>query len=94
MSKSEKEQYELEELKRTFALKMQSALLRADGISAHRHKLTKEMIELTEEYVNLYSDESNLDGYFSATELRTIANKMDELKVMESKEEGERHSLP
>lgn len=45
----------------------------------NRQKFTKQMIDLTEEYVNLYSDESHLDGYFSSKELRIIADKMDEL---------------
>lgn len=46
---------------------------------SNRQKFTKQMIDLTEEYVNLYSDESHLDGYFSSKELRIIADKMDEL---------------
>jgi hypothetical protein len=59
------------------------------GLEELRHRLTKEMVYLTDEYVNLYSEESNLDGYFSSEELRIIADKMDELKVMESKEDSE-----
>lgn len=31
-------------------------------------------------YVDLYTDESNLDGWFSATELRIIADAMDKLE--------------
>lgn len=37
--------------------------------------------------MNLYNEEAKLDGWFSAEELRTIADKMDELKAMELKEE-------
>lgn len=81
-----KELYEFDELKRTLTMK---AELANDNSTGLRHRLTNDMIELTEEYVNLYSDESNLDGYFSAQELRTIADKMDELKTMELMESKE-----
>lgn len=84
--KSAKEQQEFDELKRTLTLK---AELANDNSTGLRHRLTKEMVDLTEEYVNMYSDESNLDGYFSAQELRTIADKMDELKTMELMESQE-----
>ena len=89
MTKSEKELSELNELKQTLALKVESANVRKDEMAQLRHRLTKEMVDLTDEYVNLYGEESNLDGYFSADELRTIADKMDELKIMESKEDSE-----
>ena len=73
MSKSEKE------------LKVESVTVREGEMAQLRHRLTKEMVDLTDEYVTLHAEESNLDGRFSAEELRTIADKMDELKAMESK---------
>jgi hypothetical protein len=48
-----------------------------------RLKLIREIVNLTNGYVDLYSDKSCVDGFFSAEELRTIADKMDELKALE-----------
>lgn len=49
------------------------------SIELTREKLNQELNESIDEYINLYSDESCLDGWFTAEELRLIADKMDEL---------------
>ena len=73
MNKSEKES------------KIESLTVKEGEMAQFKHRLTKEVVDLTDEYVTLHAEESNLDGCFSAEELRTIADKMDELKAMESK---------
>lgn len=45
-----------------------------------RRQVDNELIDAIDEYVDLYSDRSCLDGWFTADELRRIADAMDELK--------------
>ena len=84
MSKSEKEIYELSELKQTLELKAKSA---NNEKTIRRHERTKKMVELTNEYVDLSPEGATLDGYFCAEHLRIIAHEIDQLKAMERKEE-------
>lgn len=87
MSKSEKDIQSLNDIKNAFTIGVYYAHLRGDEKSAKTKQLNRDMVELTNEYVDLSSEGATLDGYFSAVHLRTIADKIDQLKAMESKEE-------
>lgn len=49
----------------------------------YKEKINKEISDSIHEYVRINSDSSCLDGWYTAEELRRIADKMDELKEKE-----------
>jgi hypothetical protein len=53
-----------------------------------RHKIDKEMIDDIEEYIELHHHHSLLDGWFTASELRRIADAMDRLAIEWSEKFG------
>ncbi len=50
---------------------------------AYRKRLSKELSASMDQYISLHNDATTLDGYFTAEQLRLIADKMDELKKQE-----------